>query len=567
MAIYHLHCTTIARNSGRSSVASAAYRSGERLVNEQDGRVHDYSKRDGVVHSEISAPDHAPDWAKNRETLWNRVEEAEKGPKARTCREVEVALPAELTREQQINLMRDYVKKNFTDKGMIADWSIHDKGDGNPHCHILLTTRELDRDGNWKPKSRKEYDLNEAGEKIKLPSGEWKSHKVDLNDWNKTETLERWRENWAKEVNRELERNGHETRIDHRSLDSQGTDRTPQIHEGKARIIQKKEQRRGKTVELDRSQKNREIKERNAEAAEAKKLQAELRKRERNVEKLLKRAERIKDKIVVRDEAGADRATATVERHKMSLQTGHDICLKNLARIERETARLRRKIEKVRGNDLPPEKIRNAAIKKTLGPEIQKEAAAIEATAAKLRAARAELQRSQEAQKQFKDGLKPLDFAGRGRANDWAERLRARETELDRRVSEHNQRAAEHKAKVKAQLQEPEVRDRVDRTQKRIEAVVRNKDKRIDALEKQIDALQNDKTKFLDLKQKIEPRLKELGRVEIEIRGPKTLDNVRRHIDKLLQDHPAPQRVRGRTQARIGEDDDPSKKRGIGLDI
>lgn len=565
MAIYHINCTTIARNSGRSSVAAAAYRAGERLVNEQDGRVHDYTKRDGVVQSEISVPDHAPEWAKNREQLWNRVEEAEKGPKARTCREIEVALPKELTREQQVNLMRDYVKENFTDKGMIADWSIHDTGDGNPHCHILLTTRELDRDGKWKPKSRKEYDLDANGEKIKLPSGEWKSHKVDLNDWNKTESLEQWRENWAKIVNRELERHGHEARIDHRSLKDQGVDRDPQIHEGKARIIQKKELRRGKSVELDRSQKNREIKERNAEAAEAKKLQAELRKRERNVEKLLKRAERIKDKIVVRDEAGADRATATVERHKMSLQTGHDICIKNLARIERETARLRRKIEKVRGNDLPPEKIRNAAIKKALGPEIQKEAAAIEATAAKLRAARAELQRSQEAQKQFKDGLKPLDFAGRGRANDWAERLRAREEELDRRVAEHTQRAAEHKIKVNARLQEPGVRDRVDRIQKRIEAVVRNKDKRLDTLEKQIDALQNDKKKFLDLKRKIEPRLKELGRVEIEIRGPLTADNMRRHIDKLLQDRPAPARPRGRTQARIA-DDDPTK-RGKGLDI
>lgn len=132
MAIYHCAVKIISRSSGRSSVGAAAYRAGEKLENERDGRTHDYTRKDGVVHTEIMTPDNAPEWAKDREKLWNEVEKAEKSIDAQLCREVEVALPTELTPEQQKELVRDYVKDNFVDRGMIADVAIHDKGDGIP---------------------------------------------------------------------------------------------------------------------------------------------------------------------------------------------------------------------------------------------------------------------------------------------------------------------------------------------------------------------------------------------------------------------------------------------------
>ena len=138
MAIYHCNCKIISRGQGRSAVGAAAYRSGEKITNEYDGITHDYTKKSGVVYAEIMLPEHAPQEWKDRSTLWNEVERIEKGSRAQLAREYEVALPREISREEQIQLVRDFVQENFVNKGMCADIAVHDKGDGNPHVHILL---------------------------------------------------------------------------------------------------------------------------------------------------------------------------------------------------------------------------------------------------------------------------------------------------------------------------------------------------------------------------------------------------------------------------------------------
>jgi hypothetical protein len=143
VAIYHLHAQMVKRAEGESSVAGAAYRSGSRLYEESTGLVHDYTRKHGVEHSEILAPDAAPAWVHDRQTLWNTVEAAERRKDAQVAREIQVGLPIELSDSEQLALVRDYVKREFITKGMVADIGIHRDNPNNPHSHILLTTREL----------------------------------------------------------------------------------------------------------------------------------------------------------------------------------------------------------------------------------------------------------------------------------------------------------------------------------------------------------------------------------------------------------------------------------------
>ena len=168
IAIYHCSIKIISRGKGKSAVAAAAYRSGEKITNEWDGETHDYTRKGGVVHSEIMLPPHAPPSFSDRSTLWNSVEEIEKSKDAQLAREVEIALPVELSREEQTRLVRDYCSSQFVSKGMCADFNIHDTGSGNPHAHIMLTMRPLDEKGIWTAKSKKEYDLDGNGERIRL---------------------------------------------------------------------------------------------------------------------------------------------------------------------------------------------------------------------------------------------------------------------------------------------------------------------------------------------------------------------------------------------------------------
>ena len=255
IAIYHCSIKILSRGKGKSAVAAAAYRSGEKLTNEWDGLTHDYTKKGGVVHSEILLPAHAPPAFSDRSTLWNSVELSEKSNNAQLAREVEIALPVELSREEQTRLVREYCSSQFVSKGMIADFNLHDTGGGNPHAHILLTMRPLDEKGAWLPKSKKEYVLDENGEKIRLPSGRYKTRKVDLVDWNNRENAEVWRRAWADLANEFLERNNRPERIDHRSYERQGIDQIPTVHVGVSATQMEK-----KGIVTERGELNRNIK-------------------------------------------------------------------------------------------------------------------------------------------------------------------------------------------------------------------------------------------------------------------------------------------------------------------
>ena len=255
IAIYHCSIKIVSRGKGKSAVAAAAYRSGEKLTNEWDGLTHDYTKKGGVVHSEILLPAHAPPAFSDRSTLWNSVELSEKSNNAQLAREVEIALPVELSREEQTRLVREYCSSQFVSKGMIADFNLHDTGGGNPHAHILLTMRPLDEKGAWLPKSKKEYVLDENGEKIRLPSGRYKTRKVDLVDWNNRENAEVWRRAWADLANEFLAQNNRPERIDHRSYERQGIEQIPTVHVGVSATQMEK-----KGIVTERGELNRNIK-------------------------------------------------------------------------------------------------------------------------------------------------------------------------------------------------------------------------------------------------------------------------------------------------------------------
>ena len=232
IAIYHCNISIVSRGKGKSAVAAAAYRSGEKLTNEWDGMTHDYTRKGGVVHTEIMLPPHAPPSFSDRSTLWNSVELYEKAGNAQLAREIDAALPIELSREEQIRLVREYCSSQFVSKGMCVDFAIHDTDSGNPHCHIMLTMRPLDERGAWAAKSKKEYDLDENGERIRLPSGRYKTHKLDLTGWNDKGNALLWRKAWADISNSYLEHAGSTERIDHRSNAERGIDEIPTVHMG-----------------------------------------------------------------------------------------------------------------------------------------------------------------------------------------------------------------------------------------------------------------------------------------------------------------------------------------------
>jgi len=215
-------------------VAAAAYRSGEKIKNEYDGIIHDYTRKGGIAHTEILLPDHAPREYLDRAVLWNSVEKIEKNKNSQLSREIELALPVELSAGQNISLVREYCRKHFVSAGMCADICIHDKQDGNPHAHIMLTMRPMEQDGSWGAKSKKEYILDEKGEHIRLKSGAFKTRKVNAVDWNEQTKAEIWRGGWADIVNQYLAQQDIAERVDHRSYERQGIDQIPTVHMGVA---------------------------------------------------------------------------------------------------------------------------------------------------------------------------------------------------------------------------------------------------------------------------------------------------------------------------------------------
>ena len=299
MAIYHLEAKVVSRGAGRSAVAASAYLSCSRLYNDYDGIQHDYTKKQGLVWQEVFLPEYAPQEWQDREKLWNAVEEVETAKDSRLAREFVVALPIELNREQQIELLQDFIREQFVSDGMCADAAIHDTDGHNPHAHILLTVRPLDEQGRWQYKTEKEYLCVRNGEERGFTAAEFKlaqnegwekqypykvgKKKVYMTpsiaeaqglvradkhpkstrygrqnpiseQWNSDEQLCIWRANWADAVNKMLARNQINATIDHRSFADQGITEQPTIHEGY--IAQNMEK---KGMIADRCEINRQI--------------------------------------------------------------------------------------------------------------------------------------------------------------------------------------------------------------------------------------------------------------------------------------------------------------------
>lgn len=302
MAIYHCSIKVISRSSGRSAIASAAYRSGERLYDEEIREYSDFTRKGGVVYSEILLPKNAPEEYSDRQTLWNAVQKNEKRSDAELCREVEVALPVEWTREQQIEYTKQYCNEQFVSQGMIADFAIHDKGDGNPHAHILLTVRGFDENHKWQQKEKSVFanardeegraifnpDLpsydpnrkteteqyripkldkdgnqivrtrtrkNKDGQSYESKEYSWERVNIPLNDWHDRSKAEIWRAGWEKVCNEHLPEHLH---VDHRSYVRQGIERVPTIHEG---VTARKMEKEGSIS--DRIDINRQVREAN----------------------------------------------------------------------------------------------------------------------------------------------------------------------------------------------------------------------------------------------------------------------------------------------------------------
>ena len=226
MALYHFHVGQIKRSAGRSAVECAAYRAGEKLYSEYYGLVSDYTRKGGVVYSEILLPLHAPCGYADRQTLWNAVEDAERNRNAQLAYSFDIALQNEFTLDENIALARKFLLDNFVTRGMIADFAVHqpdkDGGIPNPHFHVMCPIRPLNLDGIWGAKQRRVY------------RADGKFDAVPTTDWGQPETLEAWREAWAAMCNTKFEEKGLTCRIDHRSYERQGIEQIPTVHEGVA---------------------------------------------------------------------------------------------------------------------------------------------------------------------------------------------------------------------------------------------------------------------------------------------------------------------------------------------
>jgi hypothetical protein len=206
MAIYHFSGQIIGRSNGKSATAAAAYRAGQKIADRTTGEEHDYTRKGGVHGASILAPSHAPDWVFDRSELWNKVEESETRVNSQLAREFDIAIPIELSDYDRIELVREFVQEQFVELGMVADVAFHDFRSHNPHCHIMLPTREVGQEG----------------------------FAVKNRTWNSHALMEKWREAWADHANRALEKAGFDVRIDHRSYEDQGIELLATKHMGPA---------------------------------------------------------------------------------------------------------------------------------------------------------------------------------------------------------------------------------------------------------------------------------------------------------------------------------------------
>ncbi|MDU6598006.1 MobQ family relaxase [Finegoldia magna] len=258
---FHFSVNIISRGKGKSAVASAAYISGEKIKNEWDGVTHDYTKKQGVISKEIFLPNHAPKEYKDRKTLWNSVELFEKNSNAQLARNFIISLPKEVSIEENKKMIEEFVQKNFVKEGMIVDLAIHDEsreGNQNIHAHIMTIVRPINEDGTWGQKSKKEYILDEKGEKILNKNGKPKTRKVELTTWNDKGNVEKWRANFSDLCNEYLAKNKIEKRVDHRSFKRQGIKQIPTIHLGASASAMER-----KGIRTEKGDINREIKKQN----------------------------------------------------------------------------------------------------------------------------------------------------------------------------------------------------------------------------------------------------------------------------------------------------------------
>ena len=251
-------------------MASAAYRAGEKLHSEYYGEDSDYTRKGGVICSEILLPPHAPPSFSDRETLWNEVEKAERGKKAQLAYSFDIALQNEFSMQENIDLARQFLLDNFVSRGMVVDFAVHspDKEDGgisNPHFHVMCPIRPMEPNGKWGNKQRREYVLDEHGERVLDEAGNYVFNAVPTTDWGEPETLEAWRKAWAEMCNAKFAEKDLDCRIDHRSFARQGVEQIPTQHEGPTvRAME------AKGIRTDKGDLNRFIRKTNAILREAK---------------------------------------------------------------------------------------------------------------------------------------------------------------------------------------------------------------------------------------------------------------------------------------------------------
>lgn len=406
MAIYHFSAQMIKRSDGRSAVAAAAYRAAEKLTDARTGTVADFTKKSGVASTHILLPADAPADYADRSTLWNAVERAETRTNSQVAREIDVALPAELNPQQQRQLILGFVQSTFVDAGMCADVAIHDIYSGNPHAHVMLTTRNVDGSG-FTTKNR---------------------------DWNDKKLLTQWREQWAEHANAALEQAGHAERIDHRTLLEQGiTDREPQVHLGPARHAM---QRRGVTLTSVAPQLERQRLRRAAQDAAAAKIaeaEAQARvdflaaqlndvqeQRRRNDER---RIDAIRERISdIRTEI------ADAERHEQYVRERISAVTADTARGEKAVRRLECRSEELREEKsrLESELARARAIAATVGRTVSRVLGAVTGGLAQWSERRAAQRRADELAKALAEQLeREKERHGKARAalqelEDWS---------------------------------------------------------------------------------------------------------------------------------------------------
>ena len=271
MALFHLSVTQTKRSAGQSAIASAAYRAGERLYSEYYGEYSDYTRKGGVICSDILLPSHAPPEYADRQTLWNAVEKAERGKNAQLAYSFDIALQNEFSLEENIALARQFLLENFVSRGMVVDFAVHqpDREDGgipNPHFHVLCPIRPIEQNGKWGLKQRRVYELDEDGNRIRDQNGEFVFNAVPTTDWGSPETLEYWRQTWAELCNAKFAEKGLDVSIDHRSYERQGVELLPTVHEGATvRAMEKK------GIRTEKGEFNRWIKATNAVIRDIKK--------------------------------------------------------------------------------------------------------------------------------------------------------------------------------------------------------------------------------------------------------------------------------------------------------